>query len=67
MGFHIKLIPLIKFNYQLLIQQMVDSPLESTRVYWRKKLGYSEKIQNDSRPLSSILSCEIKSVDTIQK
>jgi len=35
--------------------QLVDSEIESTRVYWRKeKWGMSDEIANDPRPMKEI-------------
>jgi hypothetical protein len=45
------MIPLLKFAFSLYDAQMVDSPLASTRVYWRRRLGYPEAIVHDPRPL----------------
>lgn len=35
--------------------QLVNSALETTRVFWRTKLGLSEEIINDPRPIKLII------------
>lgn len=35
--------------------QLVDSKLETTRIFWRKKLGFSDEIAHDPRPLMEVL------------
>jgi hypothetical protein len=35
-----------------MISQMVDSPVPTTRAFWRRKLGLPETVVNDPRPLA---------------
>ena len=38
--------------------QLVDSSIKSTREFWRRKLGCSEEVVNDPRPLREVLRDE---------
>lgn len=40
----------------LQVIQFVDSPLASTREFWRKKLGLRDDIARDPRPLADIIA-----------
>ena len=47
------MIPLALALYQ---SQLVDSTLESTRVFWRARAGASETQQLDPRPFAVVLA-----------
>jgi hypothetical protein len=42
---------ILNFAFALYDARMVDSELATTRVYWRRRLGYPEAIVHDPRPL----------------
>lgn len=45
---------MITRHFWRMAEQLVDSEVESTRVYWRRLMGFPEKIVNDPRRLEEI-------------
>ena len=48
---------MLGFAFMLYLNQMPDSPLETTRVFWRKKyFNATDKEAYDPRPWAEVLS-----------
>ena len=46
---------MIEGHLRRVIRSCVDSSLESTRTYWRERLGFPPEIVNDPRPIADAL------------
>jgi hypothetical protein len=48
--------PIVDLAFTLHASSGVNSALESTRIYWREKLGMSPEEARDPRPFSEVLT-----------
>ncbi|WP_156459686.1 hypothetical protein [Brevundimonas sp. Root1279] len=48
--------PLLESHVGLMANQLVDSSLETTRLYWRKKSGATPLEAADPRPFAVVLA-----------
>ena len=58
------LTPVLQFALAQIETSCMDSTLESTRVFWRRRAGYPEDVVMDPRPLAEIMAEQENDNDT---